>query len=357
MDIIWQMLIPIAVAGLLWFVGSRIIEDRALVAAGKLSINDALTVGDLVMFIWYLTSLLEPMAQLATSATQFQDSLAALDRVEDLLAEPRETPRHAATKPLNVPAVRGGLTFEGVSFSYPGASKAAVHDINLSVLPGQTVALVGHSGAGKTTLCNLVARFYEPDAGRLLLDGVDTSDYHVEAYRKLLAIVEQDIFLFDGTVADNIRYGRRGAGMDEVIHAAEQANAAHFIDDLHAGYDTWIGERGVKLSGGQRQRIAIARAILADPKILILDEATSNLDTHSERLIQASLNQLLENRTCFVIAHRLSTITHADQIAVMDAGRIIEAGTHAQLLERSGAYREMVYMQLQQPADFAREDT
>jgi ATP-binding cassette subfamily B protein/subfamily B ATP-binding cassette protein MsbA len=211
------------------------------------------------------------------------------------------------------------------------------------------IALVGPSGAGKTTLCNLVARFYDPTAGAVMLDGVDLRKITADSYRRLLGIVEQDTFLFDGTIAANIAYGRRGATPDEVQHAAELANAHEFIIKLPGGYDALIGERGVKLSGGQRQRITIARAILADPKILILDEATSNLDTESERLIQGSLRTLMAGRTSFVIAHRLSTIAHADRILVLENGRIVEQGRHEELMNVSGHYRRMVDLQTSPP--------
>ncbi len=220
-----------------------------------------------------------------------------------------------------------------------------LHDVSLEIAAGETIALVGRSGAGKTTLTNLIARFYDPSAGSILLDGRDLRDIELTSYRRLLGIVEQDVFMFDGTIRENIAYARRGASEGDIIAAAEAAAANEFIRKLPDGYDSLIGERGVKLSGGQRQRLAIARAILADPRILILDEATSNLDSESERLIQRSLAELLQDRTAFVIAHRLSTIAGADKIVVIDDGRIVEVGSHQELLDQGGRYREMVHLQ------------
>ena len=332
-EMIWEALIPVATGALLLYGGWQVLEG-------------ALTLGDLMMFLAYLMMLMGPLAVLATSATQFQNGLSALDRILDLLEEPREMPASPNSVSIQKKNVHGEIKLENIGFQYPGTSNFALEEISMTVQPGETVALVGPSGAGKTTLCNLVARFYDPATGRVLLDGTDLKDIDVESFRSLLGVVEQDVFLFDGTVGENISYADRSASVEDIRKAAEVANADEFIDDLPDGYDTLIGERGVKLSGGQRQRLAIARAVLADPKILILDEATSNLDTKSERLIQTSLNRLMQDRTCFVIAHRLSTISHADQIMVLENGQLREIGSHAELMEVDGHYREMVQLQV-----------
>lgn len=330
-EIVWETIIPVASACLLLYGGWQVLQGE-------------LTLGDLVMFLAYLLMLLGPLATLAQSAAQFQNSLSGFDRVLDLLDEPREM-ESTSVKTIGKSEITGRITFDQVSFKYPGSQQFALQNISLEIEPGETIALVGPSGAGKTTFCNLVARFYDTTEGRILLDGHDLKDFDVESYRHHIGVVEQDVFLFDGTVADNIGYGDHRATAEQVRLAAEIANAHEFIKDLPLGYETLIGERGVKLSGGQRQRLAIARAILADPRILIFDEATSNLDTESERLIQASLTSLMKNRTCFVIAHRLSTISHADHIVLFEAGRIIEVGSHEALMEADGKYREMVMLQ------------
>jgi ATP-binding cassette subfamily B protein/subfamily B ATP-binding cassette protein MsbA len=375
-DIAWSLLIPLASAILLWYGGSKVLADKAAVAAGTLDPHSAFTTGDLVMFLAYLTSLLGPIAALAESATGLQNQLAGFDRTLDLIEEPMEMPSTADSIHVTKESVAGRVTFQDVSFAYAenkarkgkhrhentDASTAptttlgptVLHDVNLDIAPGEIVALVGPSGAGKTTLCNLVARFYDATEGAVKLDGVDLRKIDADSYRRLLGIVEQDTFLFDGTIADNIAYGRRDAGAEEIRDAARRANAHEFIEKLDRGYDTLIGERGVKLSGGQRQRLTIARAILADPKILILDEATSNLDTESERLIQSSLRELMLGRTSFVIAHRLSTIRHADRILVIEHGRIVEQGTHDELMAHSGRYRQMVDLQTRPPEPVKR---
>ena len=333
-DIAWSLLIPLASAALLWYGGREVLAGR-------------LSVGDLVMFLAYLVMLLEPLATLASSATEFQSGLAGLDRVLDLLEEPVEMPDRPGAVTLTPAMVRGRIVFDDVTFTYPTGNRPAVQGINLEVGAGQTIAFVGPSGAGKTTLCNLIARFYDPSSGAITLDGIDLKSIRLDSYRKLLGIVEQDIFLFDGSVAENIGYAQRDAGLEEIMHAAQLAHAHEFIDELPQKYDTLIGERGVRLSGGQRQRLAIARAILADPRLLILDEATSNLDTASERFIQQSLASLMKGRTSFVIAHRLSTIRQADLIVVIEEGRIVEQGKHEELLARSGKYQKMVMLQTQ----------
>ena len=335
-ELVWSLLIPIASAALLWYGGLQVIEGT-------------ITVGDLVMFLAYLTMLLGPIEVLANSATMFQTNLAGLDRVLDVLDEPRELPDVTDPVILQPADVRGRLDIEDVTFTYPNADDAAITNLSFSAEPGSMIALVGRSGAGKTTCCNLVARFYDPDSGRIRLDGEDLRSINLDSFRRILGIVEQDVFLFDGTIRENIAYARRGATDDDVRRAAELAVAMEFIDKLPDGWDTFIGERGVKLSGGQRQRIAIARAILADPRILVLDEATSNLDTESERMIQKGMDELMQGRTSLVIAHRLSTIVHADLIVVLDQGRMVDSGTHEELMARNGEYERMVLLQTTPP--------
>ena len=332
-ETIWEVIIPLASTVLLLYGGYQIIQGQ-------------LTLGDLMMFLVYLAMLLDPLATIAGSAVTFQNNLAGLDRVLDVLEIDHELETRSDAVSLRPTEVRGAISIRDVSFVYPDSKPAVLHGLNLDIEAGQTVALVGRSGAGKTTLTNLIARFYDPTSGSICLDGRDLRDIQLNNYRDLLGIVEQDVFLFDGTIQANIAYARRRASQSDVIAAAKAAAADEFISNLPQGYDSVIGERGVKLSGGQRQRIAIARALLADPKILVLDEATSNLDSQSEQLIQNSLAELLRDRTAFVIAHRLSTIAGADKIVVFDDGRIVESGTHEELLRNGGRYSDMVYLQM-----------
>lgn len=356
-DIAWSILVPLASCGLTVYAGYAIMRGE-------------LTLGDLIMFTTYLLMLLGPLETLTSTATNIQTNLAAFDRVLDLLDEPEEFQEAAAKaggkRVLQRGEVRGQIELRHVSFAYPagragaagtnatGEPRYVLRNISLTVQPGETIALVGASGSGKTTLCNLVARFYDPTAssasdggGAVLLDGIDLREIDIDSYRRLLGIVEQDVFLFDGTVADNIAYARRGASRERVIAAATAANAHGFISQLEKGYDTIVGERGVRLSGGQRQRLAIARAVLADPVILILDEATSNLDSESEAYIQRSLLELRRGRTSFIIAHRLSTIRNADRIVVLEDGRIVEIGRHEELLAAGGRYSELLRTQVE----------
>lgn len=331
-EVLWDLLLPSASGALLFYGGIQVLDGR-------------LSLGDLMMFLVYLAMLLEPLAVLATSVTQLQNNLSGFDRVLDLLAESREMTSRPGSLGVRKEAVAGRVTLDDVSFAYPNSDNLVLSRITLDVRPGEVIALVGRSGSGKTTLCNLIARFYDPTSGVVRLDGTDLRDIEVEAFRRLLGFVEQDVFLFDGSVAENIAYADRWATRVQIESAARVAHADEFIAALPDGYETIIGERGVRLSGGQRQRLAIARAVLADPKIFILDEATSNLDTESERLIQVALAALMRGRTTFMIAHRLSTIRGADRILVLQDGAIAELGTHDELMARSGLYRDMVHLQ------------
>ena len=332
-ETIWEVVVPLASTGLLLYGGYQIIYNE-------------LTLGDLMMFLVYLTMLLGPLATIAASAVTFQNNLAGLDRVLDVLEIEDELERRPNAISILAQNVSGELLLRDVSFSYPESNTMVLDSIDLEVQAGETVALVGRSGAGKTTLTNLIARFYDISSGSICLDGRDLRDIDLNSYRSLLGIVEQDVFLFDGSIRENIAYAKRNATDYQIVEAARVAAADRFIEQLPQGFDSIIGERGVKLSGGQRQRIAIARAILANPKILILDEATSNLDSESEQLIQNSLADLLEDRTAIVIAHRLSTIRGADKIVVLEEGRVLETGTHDQLLKKGGRYQEMVMLQM-----------
>ena len=327
----WGLLQAAVNVVIVWFGGYMNLVGRA-------------SIGDIMAFQWYSFLLMGPVWNIVNSFSEMQRSLAAMERVFEVLAMPDDKPDRPGA--VAAPRVVDEIQFDNVSFEYrPG--QPVVRGFSVAVPGGSVIALVGRSGAGKTTVTDLVARFHDPTSGRILINGVDLRDLRLGTYRSLLALVQQEVFLFDGSVRDNIAYGGRDATAAQIEDAARRANAHEFIAKLPLGYETFIGERGVKLSGGQRQRLAIARAILASPQILILDEATSNLDTESEQLIQASMAELLAGRTTFVIAHRLSTIRRADVILLMEEGRVIERGTHEELMLAAGVYHGMVLRQMQ----------
>ncbi|MDX2287025.1 MAG: ABC transporter ATP-binding protein [Bacteroidia bacterium] len=305
---------------------------------GPMIMREALTQGELISFIFYLAFLIFPIVQMSNIGSQITEAFAGLDRTEELLRTPVETQDERRTASL--PEIQGHITFRSVHFAYD-EGKEVLHDISFDAPAGSITALVGSSGSGKTTIAGLAASFLNPSQGLITLDGTDLSTVILDSYRSRLGVVLQDDFLFEGTIRENILFPRPHATEAQLRAAVEAAYVHEFADRFEQGLDTVIGERGVKLSGGQRQRIAIARAILADPRVLILDEATSHLDTESESYIQKSLANLLEGRTTFVIAHRLSTIRRADQILVIEQGRIAERGTHDELIASQGRYYEL----------------
>jgi subfamily B ATP-binding cassette protein MsbA len=309
---------------------------------GRLIVQGQLTLGDLFSFTLFLGFLIAPIVQMANIGTQMTEAFAGLDRTSELLSWPREDDDPLRT--VSMPPIDGHVVFEDVHFRYE-EEKPVLQGVSFEAQPGTVIALVGSSGSGKTTMAGLAATFLEPDEGRVLVDGIDLREVKLSSYREQLGLVLQNDFLFDGTIAENLLFARADATDADLQEAARQAHVLEFTDRFPNGLETVIGERGVKLSGGQRQRVTIARAILANPRILVLDEATSSLDTESEALIQHSLQELLRGRTTIVIAHRLSTIQRADLILVVEDGRIVERGRHDELIAREGRYHHLYTLQ------------
>ena len=324
-----EFLAALAVTVIVWFGGYEVV-------------NGVITAGALVAFLTYAVNLANPVKRISRVYGAIQKAMAGADRVFAIMDLPETIVNRPGAKDL--PPVRGEVVFDDVTFAYEEGNDA-LSQVSFSVAPGQMIAFVGPSGAGKSTIANLIPRFYEVSSGAIRIDGYDVRDVTMESLRGQIGIVPQETMLFSATVRENIRYGRLDATEEEILQAAKDANAHEFIMALPEGYETKIGERGLNLSGGQRQRIAIARAILKDPRILILDEATSALDTESEKVVQAALDRLMIGRTSFVIAHRLSTVFNADQIYVIEGGRIHEHGTHEALLAAGGLYSNLYHMQ------------
>ena len=301
-------------------------------------LSGTMTLGTFITFTIFLAMLVSPVAQIVSIGPQITEALAGLERTREVLDEQPE--HEIAGRTIQLGRVTGRVAFENVSFSYD-TGKPVLHEVNFESLPSTVTALVGPSGAGKSTIIGLIAAFYAPSSGRVLVDGIDLTQVRLESYRTQLGVVLQETFLFDGTIRENVSFAKPHASEEEILAACRIARVDEFAESFEKKYDTVVGERGVKLSGGQKQRVSIARAILANPRILILDEATSSLDSESEALIQEGLRYLMRGRTTFVIAHRLSTIRRADQILVVEAGRIIERGTHASLYAAGGRYYDL----------------
>jgi subfamily B ATP-binding cassette protein MsbA len=325
-----------------------IIGTIIIIVGGRSILAGRMTVGELLNYILFTGMLAAPVVQIASIGTQISEAFAGLDRIRELMQMSTEDEEDASKAPLG--EIAGEVVFEDVSFEYnPGAP--VLKHVSFRADAGTTTALVGSSGSGKSTLISLVMAFNRPLSGRIAIDGRDLAGVRLRDYREQLGVVLQDNFLFDGSIAENIRYGKPEATLDEIRRVSRIAHADEFIEQFEQGYDTIVGERGVKLSGGQRQRVSIARAILADPRILVLDEATSSLDSESEAMIQDGLKSLRHGRTTFVIAHRLSTIRSADQILVLEQGEIVERGTHAELIALGGRYRTLYDKQYKFEAD------
>lgn len=317
------------------------------VVGGLLAVTGRLLIGDIQAFIQYSRQFTQPINQLANIANILQSTVASAERVFEVLDEQEAVPE--IQHPVHIEKPKGSVTFEHVAFGYE-EDHLLMKDMNIDVAPGQTIAIVGPTGAGKTTLINLLMRFYEVNGGKIKVDGVDITDLTREELRHLFGMVLQDTWLFKGTIKDNIAYGKEGATFEDVVNAAKAAHADHFIRTLPQGYDTILNEEASNISQGQKQLLTIARAILANPAILILDEATSSVDTRTESYIQNAMTRLMEGRTNFVIAHRLSTIKDADKILVMKAGTVVEQGTHEELLSQGGLYADLYNSQFDQSA-------
>lgn len=305
-------------------------------------IDGKITASDLIAYLLYVTTLLASIRRLVEFSEQFQRGVTGIERFTDVMHEPVTIADAPNARALQ--NVSGEIEFDHVSFSYGTGLKQVLSDINLHVRPGESIALVGPSGGGKTTLCNLIPRFYDVTGGSVKIDGSDIREFTLHSLRSQIGMVQQDVYLFSGTIAENIEYGRLGASREDVIAAAKLAGAHEFIAELENGYDTYVGEHGVRLSGGQKQRISIARVFLKNPPVLILDEATSALDNESEHLVQQSLETLMKGRTTFTIAHRLTTIRNANKILVLTDEGIVEQGTHAELLKKGGLYANLYQM-------------
>ena len=310
-----------------------------IVAGGIFMIKGLIEPADLVAYTLYVTTLLATIRRIIEFAEQFQRGMTGIERFTELMDASVDIFDEEGAVPLH--DVKGEITFRHVSFEYPDDHTPVLADINLTIRPGEKVALVGPSGGGKTTLCNLIPRFYDTTEGDILLDGQNIKNVTLQSLRGNVGVVQQDVYLFSGSVFENIAYGKPGASKEDVIRAAKLAGAHEFIEELKDGYDTYVGERGVKLSGGQKQRISIARVFLKEPKVLLLDEATAALDNESEHLVSESLDKLAAGRTTLTIAHRLTTIKGADRILVLSGNRIVEEGSHEQLLEKHGMYYQL----------------
>lgn len=307
-----------------------------IIAGGLFLVYDRINAGDLVAYVLYVSTLIATIRRIVEFAEQFQRGMTGIERFFEIMDTPVEITDAPDARPLTVK--EGGIEFRDVSFEYPDDHNKVLRHVDLTIRPGESLALVGPSGGGKTTLCNLIPRFYDVTSGQILIDGQDVRKVTLKSLRQAIGVVQQDVYLFSGTVSENIAYGKPNATKEEIVNAAKLAGADGFINELKDGYDTYVGERGVKLSGGQKQRISIARVFLKNPPILLLDEATSALDNESEILVGQSLDALAKGRTTLTIAHRLTTIKNADRILVLGRDGIEEEGTHEQLLERKGIY-------------------